>query len=149
MAEDKTNRHRVVTSDAEIDRAIERAKRLKAEPRLIEVDYEPRPDLFVLKFSDGRRHAIPRENLQGLQSATKEQLARVEILGPGTVVHWPSLDVDFYVPGLLRGVYGNSQWMAKIGRVGGSARTAAKKKAARANGLKGGRPRRKVVAAGD
>ena len=71
MAEDKTNRHRVVTSDAEIDRAIERAKRLEAEPRLIEVDYEPKPDLFVLKLSDGRRHAIPREDLQGLQSATK------------------------------------------------------------------------------
>jgi hypothetical protein len=50
---------------------------------------------------------------------------------------------------LLRGVYGNKKWMAQIGRRGGSARSAAKKAAARANGAKGGRPRRTEVAAGD
>jgi hypothetical protein len=143
--------HEVVTSDAEIDRAIQRAKDLRDEPLVTEVEYRPGPglDLLILKMSDGHRHVIPREDLQGLQSATKEQIARVEILGAGTGLHWPDLDVDFYVPGLLRGVYGNNKWMAEIGRSGGSVRSAAKKRAARANGLKGGRPRRKVVAAGD
>jgi len=146
---DKKIQHRVVTTDAEIDRVIASARRLEGEPRLKKADYEPDLDIFILKFSDGRRHAIPRENLQGLQSATKEQLARVEILGPGTVMHWPSLDVDFYVPGLLMGLYGNRQWMAKIGSRGGSARSAAKKRAARANGKLGGRPRREGATAGD
>ena len=139
---DKKIQHRVLTTDAEIDRAIANAKRLEGEPRLIEVNYEPRPDLFVLKFSDGWRHAIPRENLQGLRTATKDQLARVEILGPGTVVHWPSLDVDFYVPGLVKGIYGNRRWMAKIGQRGGSVKSPAKKAASRANGRLGGRPRK-------
>ena len=142
---DKTIQHRVVTTDAEIDRAIERAKKLKDEPRLMEVNYEPGPDLFVLKLSDGRRHAIPREDLQGLQSTTKEQLARVEILGPGTVVHWPGLDVDFSVPGLLKGLYGNRQWMARLGQLGGQSRSKAKKAASRANGKLGGRPRKAVA----
>jgi hypothetical protein len=115
------------------------------------VEYKAGPelDLLILKLSDGHRHVIPREELQGLQSATKEQIARVEILGGGTGLHWPDLDLDFYVPGLLRGVYGNKKWMAEIGRSGGSVRSAAKKRAARVNGLKGGRPRRKEVAAGD
>jgi hypothetical protein len=115
------------------------------------VEYKAGPglDLLILKLSDGHRHVIPREELQGLQSATKEQLGRVEILGGGTGLHWPDLDADFYVPGLLRGVYGNKKWMAEIGRSGGSVRSAAKKRAARANGVKGGRPRRKEVAAGD
>jgi hypothetical protein len=54
-----------------------------------------------------------------------------------------------YVPGLLRGVYGNKKWMAQIGRRGGSVKSAAKKRAARVNGLKGGRPKRREVAAGD
>ena len=143
--------HRIVTSDVEIDRAIARAKSLQGEPLVEEVEYRPGPglDLLILKLNDGHRHVIPREDLQGLQSATKEQIARVEILGSGTGLHWPDLDVDFYVPGLLRGVYGTKKWMAEIGRSGGSVRSAAKKRAARANGLKGGRPRRKEAAAGD
>jgi len=147
----KTVRHRVIASDAEIDRAIERAKRLRPEPLVAEVEYRPGAglDLLILKLTDGRRHVIPREELQGLQSATKDEIAQVEIIGGGTGLHWPSLDLDFYVPGLLRGVYGNKKWMAEIGRSGGSVKSAAKKRAARVNGLKGGRPRQREVAAGD
>jgi hypothetical protein len=143
-------RHKVVSTVAEIGRAIERAKNLRREPLVTAVEYKAGPslDLFILKLSDGRRHVIPREELQGLQSATKEQIGRVEILGGGTGLHWPDLDADFYVPGLLRGVYGNKKWMAEIGRSGGSVRSAAKKRAARVNGMKGGRPRREE-AAGD
>lgn len=151
MRRNKIGRHRISTSDAEINRAIERAKSLRGEPLVTEVEYRPGPglDLLVLKMNDGHRYVIPREDLQGLQSAAKEQIANIEILGSGTGLHWPDLDVDFYVPGLLRGVYGTKKWMAEIGRSGGSVRSAAKKRAARANGLKGGRPRRKEVAAGD
>jgi len=143
----KAVRHTIITSDAEIDRAIERAKKLRAQPLVVEVEYRSGTglDLLILKLTDGRRHVIPREELQGLQSAPKDQIARVEIVGGGTGLHWPSLDVDLYVPGLLRGVYGNKKWMAEIGRSGGSAKSAAKKRAARVNGLKGGRPRRREV----
>jgi Protein of unknown function (DUF2442) len=151
IVRDKLMRHRIVTTDSEIDRAIERAKNLQNEPRVTEVEYRPGPglDLLILKLNDGRRHMIPREDLQGLQSATKEQIAQIEILGNGTGLHWPALNLDFYVPSLLRRIHGNKKWMAEIGRSGGSVRSAAKKRAARANGLKGGRPRRREVAAGD
>jgi len=142
---------KMVTTNSEIDRAIARARRLRSEPLVTNVEYRPGAglDLLILKLSDGRRRMIPREDLQGLQSATREQIAHVEILGGGTGLRWPDLDVDLYVPSLLRGIYGNRRWMAKIGRRGGLAQTAAKKKAARANGLKGGRPRRDAAAAGD
>lgn len=146
----KTGRAKVVITDSEIDRAIARARRLRREPLVTEVEYKSAPglDLLVLKLSDGRRHVIPREDLQGLQSATKEQISRIEILGGGTGLHWPELDVDLYVPGLLRGIYGNRQWMAKIGRRGGLATSAAKKRAARANGKLGGRPTKTRAASG-
>jgi len=148
MAEHKTSRHKVGFTDADFKRAIERAGKLRHEPLASEVEYKAGPglDLFVVKFTDGSRRAIPREDLQGLQSGTPEQLSRIEIVGGGTGLHWPDLDADIYVPALLRGIYGNNLWMAKIGQRGGSVRSAAKKRAARANGLKGGRPRRKVVA---
>jgi hypothetical protein len=143
--------HRVVTTDAEIDRAIEHAKVLRSGPLVTAVEYRPGPglDLLILKLNDGSRRAIPRENLQGLQTGTRDQIARVEILGGGTGLHWPDLDADLYVPSLLRGIYGTKKWMAEIGRSGGSVTSAAKKRAARVNGMKGGRPRRKEVAAGD
>jgi hypothetical protein len=153
MAKHKIVRHpiakrKIVTTDAEIDRAIERAKNLQSEPRVIEVEYKPGAglDLLILKLSDGHRHLIPREDLQGLRSATKEQIARVEILGSGTGLHWPALNLDLYVPALLRRVYGTKRWMAEIGRSGGSVKSVAKKRAARANGSKGGRPRQKALA---
>jgi len=142
------DKHKVVTTDAEIDRALLRAGALEGEPRVVSVEYRPGAglDLLILKLSDGRREIIPREDLEGLENATREQVARIEILGNGTGLHWPELDVDHYVPGLLKHIYGTKRWMAEIGRSGGSARSAAKRKASRANGLKGGRPRRKEMA---
>lgn len=140
--------HKVVTTDAEIDRAIDRAAAAEREPRVVSVEYRPGAglDLLILKLSDGRREIIPREDLQGLENATREQVSHVEILGNGTGLRWPELDVDQYVPGLLKHIYGTKRWMAEIGRSGGSARSAAKRKASRANGLKGGRPRQKQMA---
>lgn len=145
----KAARAKVVTTDAEIDRAIERARRLREGPLVKEVEYRPEPslDMIILKLTDGSRRMIPREDLQGLESGTEAQIANVEIVGGGTGLHWPELDADLYVPALLQGIYGSKKWMAKIGRRGGLATSPAKKRAARANGKFGGRP--KKSAAGD
>jgi hypothetical protein len=65
-----------------------------------------------------------------------------KLIGSGTGICFPELDVDLYVPALIEGVYGNRRWMAQLGKKGGSAKTEAKQVAARANGAKGGRPAR-------
>src|SRR5260370_12879311 len=139
------DKHNVMTTDAEIDRSSERAKELQDQVRVTEVESRPGLglDLLSLKLSDGHRQLIPREDLEGLQGATREQIAQVKILGNGTGLHWPALNLDHYVPSLLRHIYGTKRWMAEIGRSGGSARSAAKRKASQANGLKGGRPKAK------
>jgi hypothetical protein len=139
-------RHKIVTTNAEIDKAIEQARNLQNEPRVVGVEYRPGSglDLLILKLSDGHRHLIPREDLEGLQSATKAQIDQVEILGNGTGLHWPRLDIDYYVPSLLSGIYGTQKWMAEIGRIGGLAKSDAKKQASRSNGMQGGRPRQKA-----
>lgn len=141
--------HRVVTTDTQIDQAIARAKALANEPRVTSVAYRPGPglDLLILQMSDGHRCLLPREDLQGLQGATRQQLSQIEILGNGTGLHWPALDVDLYVPALLQGIYGTRKWMAGIGAKGGSATSIAKRKASRANGRKGGRPKRQESSA--
>jgi Protein of unknown function (DUF2442) len=140
-------KHKVVTTDAEIDAAIARASVMDDEPRVVSVEYRPSPglDVLILRMNDGHRVLIPREDLEGLQTATRAQIGNVEILGNGTGLHWPALDLDHYVPSLLRGVYGTKRWMAQIGRSGGSARSRANKRASRTNGLKGGRPRKELA----
>jgi hypothetical protein len=132
---------RVATTDEEIDAAIARANvREPFRPRAVAAAHRPSDDTIVVTFATGVQIAIPRRLLEGLQDATATQLADVEISGPGTGLHWPSLDIDHYIPGVLDGVFGTRRWMAEIGRKGGGARSRAKARAARANGAKGGRP---------
>jgi hypothetical protein len=141
-------KHKVVTTDAEIDRAIRNAAALADEPRVIAAIYKPGPglNLLILTLSNGQRRAIPVEDIQGLENATRAQITEVKITGNGTGLRWPSLDLDHYVPSLLRNIYGTRQWMAQIGRRGGSVTSTAKRKSARANGRKGGRPRKLAMA---
>src|SRR5580658_2994541 len=58
----------------------------------------------------------------------------------GLGLHWPQLDADLYVPALIEGAFGSRRWMQHIGELGDSARSAAKAKASRENGTRGGRP---------
>jgi hypothetical protein len=134
--------HKVQVSGGRIDAAIARARQFEAnDPRVIRVRYEAKEDLVSLYFADGIRISIPRMQLQGLERANQSQLSKIEIVGSGTGLHWPLLDVDHYVLGLLQHRFGTKRWMNEIGRRGGLVKSEAKIKAARRNGLKGGRPR--------
>lgn len=134
--------HKVAVSSSQIDAAIARAQRFEFDdPRVTSVFYEAKDDLVSLYFADGLRISIPRKHLQGLERATQTQLSKIEIVGNGTGLHWPLLDVDHYVLGLLGHRFGTRRWMNEIGRRGGLAKSESKTKAARRNGLKGGRPR--------
>jgi len=99
-------------------------------------------DLLVLRLNDGSRKVIPKESIEFVGTATREDAENIEIIGDGEYLHWPSLDFDLHVPPLLEGVYGSAKWMSHLGRQGGRARTARKADAARANGKLGGRPRK-------
>jgi hypothetical protein len=138
--------HEIVTTDAGIEAALERAKAHDGDPRAQTVEHIPALNLLIVGLSNRRRLVLPIEDLQGLGNATHEQIQNYELLGRGTGISFPELDVDLYVPALIEGVYGNRRWMAQLGRKGGQARTEAKRKAARANGAKGGRPTRAAAA---
>ncbi len=134
--------NRNATTDAEIDAAIARAKKYdRTDPRVDRAEYQPGVDLVALYLRNGMVVAVPRELLQGLQNATLLQLRNIEILGPGTGLDWPDLDVQHSIEGLMSGVFGNRRWMADIGRAGGLARSPRKTEASRRNGKKGGRPK--------
>ncbi|MBR0560697.1 DUF2442 domain-containing protein [Neokomagataea anthophila] len=94
-------------------------------------------------LSNGVEMTVPVDLLQELHGAALIDLAEIELTPAGTGLHWPRLDADVLVEGLIHGVYGSKNWMAShMGRSGGASTSVAKAEAARRNGAKGGRPRK-------
>ena len=127
-------------TDAEIDAALARGKTARLhEPRAVAARYDRARERVVVELANDCTFTFPPRLAQGLGSATEDQLAQVEVLGRGTGLHWETLDVDLSVPDLLAGLFGTKAHMA---RRAGQASSPAKAAAARANGAKGGRPRK-------
>jgi hypothetical protein len=57
---------------------------------------------------------IPTDLIQGLRSASPEDIAEVELWLEGMYLHWEKLDVDFEVSSLINGVFGTPKWMAEL-----------------------------------
>ena len=105
--------------------------------------YDRRSARIVIDLNTGVQVAFPSRLAEGLADASPEDPAEIEISPAGLGLHWPKLDADVYSPALLQGVFGSKRWMAaQLGAAGGQARSQAKAVAARANGRKGGRPRK-------
>jgi hypothetical protein len=137
---------RITTTDDEIAAAVAHAKVYdQYRPKAVAATYRAEDDRLVIELATGVELAIPRKLLQGLENATPAQIAEVQVEDFGSALHWESLDVDHYVPGVIDGVFGTRKWMSELGKIGGTSRSPAKRKASRANGLKGGRPRRDVL----
>lgn len=129
---------------SEIDRALVRGQqRLLTEPQASSARYDRRTGRVLVELTNGCSFIFPARSLQGMARASDAELADIEIMGVGFGLHWPALDADFTVPGLLMGVFGTRAWMAsELARRAGQTTSKAKAAAARANGRKGGRPRR-------
>lgn len=127
-------------TDAQIEAANERGRiAQQTEPRAVSARYDARSKRIVVELTSGATFAFPPALVQGLCDATPEQLADIEVSPIGYGLHWPQLDEDYSVPGLMNGIFGTAKWMAARA---GRATSPAKAAAARANGLKGGRPRK-------
>lgn len=60
-------------------------------------------DELVVSLNDGRTLSVPLAWFPRLLDASPEQLAGYELLGEGEGIHWPELDEDISVTGLLLG----------------------------------------------
>ncbi len=131
----------------EFDRAVARGQqRLLTEPQASSARYDRRTGRVLVELTNGCSFMFPARSLQGMAGATDAELADIEIMGLGYGLHWPALDADFTVPGLLMGVFGTRAWMAsELARRAGQTTSKAKAAAARANGRKGGRPRKRAA----
>ena len=60
-------------------------------------------DALTVDLMDGRTIAVPLVWYPRLWHGTPQERSRFEIFGDGTYIHWPDLDEDLTVAGLLAG----------------------------------------------
>jgi hypothetical protein len=58
-------------------------------------------DLLYVSLEDGREIGVPLAWFPRLAAATPEQRAHWQLIGRGIGLHWPELDEDLSVAGLL------------------------------------------------
>jgi len=125
-------------------RANQRAKTLQSEiPRAVSAIYDSKSSRVIIHLSSKLIISFAPRDAQGLEHAKPSQLKEIQISPSGFGIHFPKLDADLYVPGLLEGFLGSRKWMAsRLGRVGGQSKSEAKRAASRSNGRLGGRPKK-------
>jgi hypothetical protein len=84
------------------------------EPRAKRASYDCSSRQIVVELRNGTKFIFPCDVAQGLAGAADEDLAIIEISPSGTGLHWPALDADFSLSGLMRGVFGNESWMRRV-----------------------------------
>jgi len=134
-------------ADEELDEIERRTQReLGQRPRISAVTYAD--GLLTLavhgdKVTPGARLVFPARQYPAFAEATDEQIADVQVTSLGDVI-WDELDFAADGAGFVAHILGLPTPQA-AGKKGGSVRSDAKTAAARSNGAKGGRPRKKAL----
>jgi hypothetical protein len=72
------------------------------EPRIQSVSVSD--DFISAHLFDGRTISVPLAWSWRLSEATREQRSRFQIIGSGSGIHWPDIDEDISVEGMLHGI---------------------------------------------
>lgn len=131
-------------TDVEFEVANRRGVTKKAAfPAAVAVRYDRRISRVVISLESGLEIAFAPRDVQGLENAHPADLADAVISPSGLGVHFPKIDADIFIPGLLEGFLGSKRWMAsQMGKAGGKVLSEEKASAARTNGRLGGRPKK-------
>ncbi len=74
--------------------------------------YDRRIGRVVIRLNSSLDVAFSPHDVEGLERARPGDLDVIEISPTGLGIHFPKLDADLYVPGLLQGFAGSKRWMA-------------------------------------
>lgn len=142
MAKPRTARAKILAQSPAARKRDPRDR--KSGRRATAVSYDRRTGRIMLKLTSGCVFGFPARAIPALASASPGQLAAVTVSPGGSGLHWEELDADLSVAGLLLSAVTRSERPSELARLAGQARTPIKAAAARANGAKGGRPRKAV-----
>jgi hypothetical protein len=133
-------------TDAEIATQLRRATKHKVpyEVRATKASYLPKSRAIQVTLPSGVVVTVPVTLLRALKGVGEDVLADVHVSPGGWGVCWDQADVQYEVGGILAlaGWPHPAAAMRELGRIGGSTKSPARARASRANGVKGGRPRK-------
>lgn len=133
---------RIRTTDAEIDTAVAAARsRKKSVTRIVAASFDRKRDAIKATLSNGAEISVPRKSIAGLSAVNPADLSDLGPQTPGLSVWSERADCGVRLETLLEAVAGSSL-VSIMARIVGATPSAAKVAAARANGRKGGRPRK-------
>ena len=122
----------------------ETSQRNETEPRLNVVRFDPGSQTFAMEFKSGADLKAPLSLFSCFKNADPNKIANAKIVSHGSAVHWDELDVQMTTVSIINQVFGIKS-LAENARKAGRKTSPAKTAAARANGAKGGRPRKKPL----
>ena len=107
-------------------------EQLASQPLATAVRYSRRLRKIVVDLNNGSSLLFPPEITQGLAGASQAALSDAKVLGPGTTLSWPKLDVQLSVLGLLNGQFGTRAWMKALAQRGSRSPTGKVRRRAKA-----------------
>ena len=110
-------------------------------PRAVTAAYNRKTKTISVEMNNGASFSFPPHLAQFLEDGKPTQWADVQVSPMGTGLHWPQLDADLSIQGLLEGLFGSHAWLKAHAARAGGVKSEAKAMAARLNGAKGGRPK--------
>ncbi len=140
-------------TEAEIADIVRQSRELdEREPRIAGATYYEASERLVVELKGsalaGTSLSIVARELPRLENATDEQLRAFIVTMSGSSIRWPELNFGVGAPALAQLACGLLEPSAvAAARRMGSARSETKAAAVRANGKKGGRPRKNPVPA--
>ena len=133
---------------AERDRsklASDRAKdSQRSTPRAVAARYDRKRRQIVIDLSSKLAISVCPEGVQGLENYKASDLDEIEITPSGLGIHFPRLDADVYVSGVLEGFLGSKEWMSsRRGRAGSQPQRQTRKAVVEARRGRAGRQKKR------
>ena len=104
--------------------------------------FDPDRDAIEIELTDGAGVRLPRAMVEEFRDVPPADMAKLPISPAGYGIKLDEHDIAISVHGLIAALATTADMAGAMGKIGGAARSEAKRVSARANGAKGGRPRK-------
>ncbi|MBA3855113.1 MAG: DUF2442 domain-containing protein [Gemmatimonas sp.] len=124
------------------------ARRAEAEARAagrraISATYDRPTGRIVMELTNGSVFGFVARRIPAISDLTDAELACVTVSPGGSGLDWDDLDIQLSVAGIILDSLDPKAARSELARIAGKSRSSAKAAASRANGKKGGRPRKR------
>lgn len=113
-----------------------------AGPSIAAAWYDAERRLLLSQLLDGVVFGVPVDRFAALATFDDDALCRLRVAPSGLLLLWEDPDADVSIDELLAHALSSPGMLRELARAGGRVRSEPKARAARANGARGGRPRK-------